>query len=221
MKKLSRSQEKLRSAGFTLIELLVVIAIIAILAAILFPVFARARENARRASCQSNLKQIGLGCIMYRQDYDEQEVPKMVGEPYPSGVVHMSVLINPYVKSNQLWSCPSRNFPAPGYWGMTFPMHYVPNTDVHAPLYAGPSYQSVSDARVENSAGTISMMETIALGWEDGWGSSYWPTLLATPSYYAGTKVHFDGSNYMFHDGHVKWYRPESVTVAMYTVAAD
>src|SRR5689334_5202516 len=57
--------------GFTLIELLVVIAIIAILAAILFPVFARARENARRASCQSNLKQIGLGIMMYTQDYDE------------------------------------------------------------------------------------------------------------------------------------------------------
>ena len=61
-----------RKEGFTLIELLVVIAIIAILAAILFPVFARARENARRASCQSNLKQIGLGMFMYLQDYDEK-----------------------------------------------------------------------------------------------------------------------------------------------------
>ena len=66
----SPTHAKTRSA-FTLIELLVVIAIIAILAAILFPVFARARENARRSSCQSNLKQIGLGVLQYTQDYDE------------------------------------------------------------------------------------------------------------------------------------------------------
>ena len=62
--------------GFTLIELLVVVAIIGILAAILFPVFARARENARRASCQSNLKQIGLGIAQYTQDYDERVVTR-------------------------------------------------------------------------------------------------------------------------------------------------
>lgn len=65
---------KNRTKGFTLIELLVVIAIIAILAAILFPVFARARENARRSSCQSNLKQIALGWMQYNQDYDEMMV---------------------------------------------------------------------------------------------------------------------------------------------------
>src|SRR4028118_1558188 len=78
----SASKMLRRSArrGFSLIELLVVIAIIAILAAILFPVFARARENARRASCMSNLKQIGLGALQYSQDYDEKMVSIYYGD---------------------------------------------------------------------------------------------------------------------------------------------
>ena len=93
-------------SAFTLIELLVVIAIIAILAAILFPVFGRARENARRSSCQSNLKQIGLGMTQYTQDYDERMVPlrwfyaSHSNMPWPS-------LIYPYVKSSQVFKCPS------------------------------------------------------------------------------------------------------------------
>jgi prepilin-type N-terminal cleavage/methylation domain-containing protein len=77
IKVLGRSNNK--KSAFTLIELLVVIAIIAILAAILFPAFARARENARRASCQSNLKQIGLGAMQYTQDYDETLPPGALG----------------------------------------------------------------------------------------------------------------------------------------------
>ncbi|RYX85514.1 DUF1559 domain-containing protein [bacterium] len=91
--------------AFTLIELLVVIAIIAILAAILFPVFARARENARRSSCMSNQKQLGLGIMQYTQDYDER---------YPAGLpvgtwkgVGWAGSINPYVKSAQVFSCPN------------------------------------------------------------------------------------------------------------------
>ncbi len=90
--------------GFTLIELLVVIAIIAILAAILFPVFARARENARRASCQSNLKQIGLGLMQYTQDYDET-FPLVRLNTAP--VVYWMDAVQPYIKSYQLFKCPS------------------------------------------------------------------------------------------------------------------
>ena len=88
-----------RRSGFTLIELLVVIAIIAILAAILFPVFAQARDKARAATCLSNMKQIGTGMLMYLQDYDEI---------YPT--IHSGayfVLIQPYVKNREVWKCPS------------------------------------------------------------------------------------------------------------------
>lgn len=96
--------------GFTLIELLVVIAIIAILAAILFPVFGRARENARRSSCQSNLKQIGLGVMQYTQDYDEKYPMRYYGGATPVAVQNANSWrrqIFPYVKSAQLFSCPS------------------------------------------------------------------------------------------------------------------
>jgi prepilin-type N-terminal cleavage/methylation domain-containing protein/prepilin-type processing-associated H-X9-DG protein len=92
-----------KRTGFTLIELLIVIAIIAILASILFPVFGRARENARRSSCQSNLKQIGLGFAQYAQDYDEK---------YPVGSrgnlgQGWAGPLSPYIKSTQVFACPS------------------------------------------------------------------------------------------------------------------
>ena len=95
-----------KRSAFTLIELLVVIAIIAILAAILFPVFARARENARKSSCQSNLKQIGLGVMQYAQDYDERMPSTRMGVNATTNTNWVN-LLQPYVKSYQVFACPS------------------------------------------------------------------------------------------------------------------
>jgi len=101
-----------RKFGFTLIELLVVIAIIAILAAILFPVFGRARENARRSSCQSNLKQLGIGLLQYTQDYDESLPPgiqlkKAGGDSPINNNGGWAGQAFPYIKSTQVFRCPS------------------------------------------------------------------------------------------------------------------
>ncbi len=101
--------QKVGRKGFTLIELLVVIAIIAILAAILFPVFGRARENARRASCVSNTKQIALGFIQYYQDYDER-FPLNKGTD-ADGAHWANGSLQPYLKSKQILRCPSDSSP--------------------------------------------------------------------------------------------------------------
>ena len=114
------SARKSAFSAFTLIELLVVIAIIAILAAILFPAFARARENARKISCLSNMKQIGLGIMQYSQDYDE----KLPFACVDDGGYPWHYTVQPYIKSYQLFKCPS----------------YSPNTTVYNAALASASY---------------------------------------------------------------------------------
>ena len=113
----TRAAKARRTQGFTLIELLVVIAIIALLAAILFPVFARARENARKSSCANNLKQIMIGVAQYTQDYDEafpNGHTSVAGQPGGANQVFWGQLIFPYIKSTQSFRCPSdSSAPAP------------------------------------------------------------------------------------------------------------
>jgi prepilin-type N-terminal cleavage/methylation domain-containing protein/prepilin-type processing-associated H-X9-DG protein len=94
-----------KQRGFTLIELLVVIAIIAVLAAILFPVFAQARDKARAASCLSNTRQIGTAVMMYAQDHDEGLPPWWITTKY--GPTYWHVHLKPYVKNLQVFLCPS------------------------------------------------------------------------------------------------------------------
>ena len=106
---------RVRHSGFTLIELLVVVAIIAILSSILFPVFGRARENARRTSCISNMRQIGLGLLQYIQDNDEQNTQVWYGTSSNASDATTNYkwmdAIFPYVKSEQLFNCPSHTLP--------------------------------------------------------------------------------------------------------------
>lgn len=199
----------MRGAGFTLIELLVVIAIIAILAAILFPVFARARENARRSSCQSNLKQIGLGIMQYTQDYDEklpyQQVTGEAGAvPHfqdPAWGMSWQLGIYPYTKSWQLVACPSAIYSSlAGYDGDT---SYLANGVVI------PTGYSRSLAAIQNTANIIMVHE-------DGYRTNRSSTrpIVSDPadhSFYAWMysseqdTVHFGGGNLLFVDGHVKW----------------
>src|SRR4028118_772147 len=114
-------------AGFTLIELLIVIAIIAILAAILFPVFARARANARKASCLSNEKQVGLGILQYTQDYDETYPTGMTEGFDSAGATRRGMgwagQISPYVKSAQVFVCPDDQTPTACSYGFNSNLH--------------------------------------------------------------------------------------------------
>ncbi|MEA3400883.1 MAG: prepilin-type N-terminal cleavage/methylation domain-containing protein [Armatimonadota bacterium] len=199
-----------RRKGFTLIELLVVIAIIAILAAILFPVFARAREKARQASCLSNLKQLALGMLMYAQDYDEtfcalyngptRSEPWVPGHPefnyHPSyGYFDCwSNAIYPYIKNVQVYRCPSTRYNCYGVaYGL--PRHGADPSGGRVSMFGRPTL-----AEFRRPAQTLMITEKGA-----GGGCQY----LLHHKYYACRDDHNDGMNLAFIDGHAKWLRAE------------
>lgn len=219
-----------RKNGFTLIELLVVIAIIAILAAILFPVFAKAREKARQTSCLSNVKQIMLGVLQYAQDYDEV-LPLGYSGPLgglPQNWNHTDGRISPYLKNSQIWVCPSMS-------GLTTTWFY----GMHSNWFNNVTALGT----VPNPAGALYMTEggvpstaTMGLG-PDAWvynGVCHWEVVF--PTAYNSTAVnaaytnnspatsyprrpwpaHNGGGNCGFVDGHAKWVKTQSLVGATY-----
>ncbi len=183
--------------GFTLIELLVVIAIIAILAAILFPVFARAREKARQSTCLSNTKQIMLAVMMYAQDYDERLIPGAL--PYPGADWH--VLLGPYQKNTQILYCPTK-LPGMGYgWNYSeFGYYYTTNgTGWATPL-----------AQIDRPA------QAILLGDCEDYearGRNYSRYLYKRSATRLPAR-HNEGGNYGLCDGHAKWYKRSRLVAA-------
>ncbi len=206
----------MRRRGFTLIELLVVIAIIAILAAILFPVFARAREKARQTSCLSNLKQIGLASQMYAQDYDETTL-SFADPTCAIGRQFWHMVIQPYVKNEQLLVCPSSTpfkFACCGARPYTPPTNYgITYNHTHGCLWAPP----VSLASVQYPAETASFMDSSNNPADtDGYMITYcwlcWnPVSAAAPHNYIAGDRHNEGCNVAFVDGHSKWITYDSV----------
>ncbi len=193
----------MRRNGFTLIELLVVIAIIAILAAILFPVFARAREKARQASCLSNVKQIMLAVLMYTQDYDERLVP---GSQMRNGQWYD--LLAPYTKNMQIWTCPScKDMASATYskflgYGWNYAEFGYRYNEGEADAAAGripPRYGwCTSLASVEYPAQTILLGDTADT-------QTYARYLYRRSASYS-SKRHNGGGNMGLLDGHAKWY---------------
>jgi prepilin-type N-terminal cleavage/methylation domain-containing protein/prepilin-type processing-associated H-X9-DG protein len=188
-----------KSNGFTLIELLVVIAIIAILASILFPVFARARENARRSSCTSNLKQIALGVVQYTQDYDEKFPAQYFGASTdPDYLTNgWALAVQPYLKSTQIFQCPSE----PTNGSVPYAI-----TDYGYNLSLGQPNASTAIAAVNFPTSTVMNYDYQPYSADAG----YYDNSINP----ASTKRHLDGANYSFVDGHAKWYRPEKVLSA-------
>ncbi|HVW01736.1 MAG TPA: DUF1559 domain-containing protein [Planctomycetaceae bacterium] len=199
-----------RQSAFTLIELLVVIAIIAILAAILFPVFAKVREKARATACLSNEKQIGLAIMQYTQDFDEYYPAKgQVGNGYYRS---WRQLIYPYVKSTGVFHCPSNS--TNGADAVNWPTYQKGIVSDYACSYVDNGVdkkglglfvwdQSAGDpstalAEIDAPASVIAVVESDQPSWEYSINKPGWPNLFAG---------HAGFSNMVFADGHVKGMR--------------
>jgi len=226
-----------RSRGFTLIELLVVIAIIAILAAILFPVFAQARDKARGATCLSNQKQIGLAIMQYTQDYDEQFPFANYDVPPPAGNIVWMWLVDPYVKSGvaqqntqlgqstvrNVWFCPNFFTSYPQGVAGEPERSYVANANVMPACGAGIIGSTgrpctvpapLTLAAVQAPAQVVLLVEFRGgRVWSDGHDTSNCQAISSpetwpqNQAYCAARGRHAQGANVLLADGHAKWYK--------------
>jgi prepilin-type N-terminal cleavage/methylation domain-containing protein/prepilin-type processing-associated H-X9-DG protein len=189
--------------GFTLIELLVVIAIIAILAAILFPVFAKAREKARETSCLSNVKQITLGIMMYKEDYDGLfPLAYQSNSSLPGGGQSWAVAVHPYIKQDikdGIWWCPSSGLDkVPWQAGHSAYVQYGYNPLIHW-SGASPFQNPKHDSAIPYPSQTVVIGETRhstgqTYGWYEWWGFGSGHTRYS----------HNERQNLGFADGHAK-----------------
>ncbi len=188
-----------RKPAFTLIELLVVIAIIAILAAILFPVFAKAREKARSSSCASNLKQIAVASRMYSTDYDNSGFDYWyygASTVMPGSTWYFTFeAIQPYMKSSQILVCPSSNLQ--GKKAGVYCDYYL--LDVAPSVSGNPATYWRGFGRTMNDSSVVEPARTV--WWVDGGQYSFSPWNDWSPH----LDIHLGGCNAAFLDGHVKW----------------
>lgn len=230
------SASTVRARGFTLIELLVVIAIIAILAAILFPVFAQAREKARQISCSSNLRQIGTAFQMYTQDYDELLPDRRdLKITLPGGYMPWSgwpvsdprggwaaLVLQPYTRNNAIWSCPSLIRTPVGESTQVIQFTSTAADALTSRYWLWRFDQTTSPVPLDNFWGKTELQAVDDLraannaiaGQPDGPADAemavdpYFPRTNATiPAAIRGKGVHFGGRNRLFLDGHVKYFR--------------
>jgi prepilin-type N-terminal cleavage/methylation domain-containing protein/prepilin-type processing-associated H-X9-DG protein len=221
--------------AFTLIELLVVIAIIAILAAILFPVFAQAREAARKASCSSNLNQIAKAAMMYTQDYDETLVPSYTTNPGKPCIVLPEPgcwsgwvdQIQPYAKNYKISRCPSGNYQGPGvmsddYWSSAYGCNWRICGE-NGGLAHGDGRETRNLSALAFPASTFWFFDATAAcndncrideagGWPEAWQADPpSPNQLAWDGANGYVGRHQGGANYVFADGHVKFLKASAV----------
>jgi len=209
--------------GFTLIELLVVIAIIAILAAILFPVFARAREKARQTSCLSNVKQIGLGMLMYIQDYDER-LPVHYYTAGDGNRYSIIQVVHPYIRNIDVWDCPSASLSTgrdssgnPAFLGersygwnhLIFAWYETKLASIKKPaetvIAADTCMDSWGPGRLYYPSYGIGYNEAIAtLKFPSGCNDSYWNTATYDRPGFNFVPRHNGQGNVNFVDGHAK-----------------